>query len=384
MRYVLIFSLLVLSHARAAESPAIPDAAAIRARVARAMQTTGARGLAMAVIDQGKVVFVDSFGVRNAAGDPLQTDTIMYGASLTKLVAAYVALQLVDGGQLDLDRPVAAILKKPLPDYGNAKGYADFSALSDDARWRAITPRIVLTHGTGFANFGSLEPDRKLHIHFDPGTRYAYSGDGIVLLQFGIEQGLGLDFGRLTASLFDHLGMTRSSLVWRDDFAGNLADGWDDQGQAVPHDQRSRVRAAGSLDTTITDFAKFAAAVVRGDGLTAASRAELARPQLHITTAHQFPTLLLPPLPPEQQRADLSAGLGVVTFTGPQGPGFYKGGHNEITANTCVFLEHGQRAVVILSNDVRTEAAFAELVAFILGQTGMPYDWEYGDRAGKS
>jgi len=32
------------------------------------------------------------------------------------------------------------------------------------------------------------------------------------------------------------------------------------------------------------------------------------------------------------------------------------------------------RCVVILSNDVRSEAGFADLVGFILGDTG-PYDW---------
>jgi len=39
---------------------------------------------------------------------------------------------------------------------------------------------------------------------------------------------------------------------------------------------------------------------------------------------------------------------------------------------------------VILSNVVRSEAGFAELVRFILGDTGVPYDWEYGKSAGKS
>ena len=50
------------------------------------------------------------------------------------------------------------------------------------------------------------------------------------------------------------------------------------------------------MDTTISDLPKFVAALVRGDGLTAASRAEMTKPQLHITTAHQFP-LFLPDLP---------------------------------------------------------------------------------------
>jgi hypothetical protein len=41
-------------------------------------------------------------------------------------------------------------------------------------------------------------------------------------------------------------------------------------------------------------------------------------------------------------------------------------------------------ALFILSNDVRSEAGFADLVRFTLGDTGVPYDWEYGDRAVKS
>ena len=43
---------------------------------------------------------------------------------------------------------------------------------------------MCLTHATGFNNFWFMEPDFKLHIHFDPGTRFSYSGEGIVLLQF--------------------------------------------------------------------------------------------------------------------------------------------------------------------------------------------------------
>ncbi len=51
---------------------------------------------------------------------------------------------------------------------------------------------------------------------------------------------------------------------------------------------------------------------------------------------------------------------------------------------TLVCIESVQRCVVILSNDVRSEAGFAGLARFILGETGVPYDWEYGDHAGKS
>ena len=177
--------------------------------------------------------------------------------------------------------------------------------------------------------------------------------------------------------------MTRTRLTWRNGEDANVADGWNDKGEPKPHDKRSKVRMAGSMNTTISDLSKFAAALVRGDGLSPASRAEISRPQLHIDTAHQFPNFG-PELPASAQRKDLSAGLGVVVFDGPQGHGFYKGGHDGQTANTLVCLEQGERCVLVLSNDVRAEAGFAELVRFILGETGVPYDWEYGDEAGKS
>src|SRR3954464_15816147 len=78
-----------------APSPSIPGAAAIDARVRAAMTETHANGMALAVIDGGRVSYVQAYGTRNAKGDPLQADTVMYGASLTKTVMAYTALTLV-------------------------------------------------------------------------------------------------------------------------------------------------------------------------------------------------------------------------------------------------------------------------------------------------
>src|SRR6185295_10701637 len=231
-------------------------------------------------IDRGKVDYVRAYGVRNAKGDPLTTDTVMYGASLTKTVFAYTVMQLVDQRKLSLDTPLKDLIDKPLPSYGPDPVFPDkygpYKDLAGDSRWEKITPRMILTHSTGFSNFWFIEPDQKLRIHFEPGARYSYSGEGFILLQFVIEhgrkaQGLGLDVGDLTKATFDRLRMTRTQLVWRGDFAANLADGWNDQGQPQEHDQRSKVRAAGSMDTTISDLPKLIAALVRGDGLSTAS-----------------------------------------------------------------------------------------------------------------
>lgn len=360
-------------------SARVPSAAQLDTEMARAMAATHSRGLALAVIDRGRVVRVRTAGERNQAGQPLLTDTIMYGASLTKSAFAYIVMQLVDEGRIDLDRPLATYLDRPLPEYPTEEKYAPWVDLAGDARWRSITARHVLTHSTGFANFAFVEPDGKLRFHFDPGARYAYSGEGFILLQFVLERGLGIDVGaEMQRRVFDRFDMRDTSMIWRPEYAKNLADGWQVDGSIEPHDERSKVRAAGSMDTTIDDFARFAAGYVRGDGLSKRSHRALISPQKAITTASQFPSLQ--DERPVSKRGDaLAAGLGVIVFDGPQGRGFMKGGHNDSTGNMMVCLQRDQRCVVLLSNDVRSEAAFPRLVAFVLGETGAPWRWEYGD-----
>jgi CubicO group peptidase (beta-lactamase class C family) len=347
--------------------------------ITAAMAHTGAKGLAVAVIEDGDVRFLQSYGVRNAAGDPLTSDTVMYGASITKAVFAIMVMQLVQEGRLDLDKPLADYLPEPLPSYdsqADRSRYAPWGDLAGDARWRKITARMVLTHSTGFANFAFVEPDGKLRIHFEPGSRYAYSGAGIMLLQFALERGLGLNVGEeIDRRIFKPAGMATSSLMWRPDFAANLADGFKSDGTIEPHDERSRVRAAGSMDTTIGDLAKLSKALNEGKLLGHVGLEELTRATLPIRSASQFPTLIPPPEVPAF--AGIAAGLGVVTFSGVHGTGFYKGGHNDSTANTWVCINGGKKCVVILSNDVRAEPAFPAIVEAAIGPNNVPWAWEY-------
>lgn len=357
----------------------VPDAERVAALARDAMASTGAKGLAVAVIDDGRISSVQAFGARNAKGEPLTRDTVMYGASLTKAVFAYTVMQLAEEGRIDLDRSIADYLARPLPDYGNLDAYGNWGDLAGDERWRKVTPRILLLHSAGFRNFSWDEADQKLRINFDPGSRYSYSGEGIILLQFVLEQGLGLKLGNeMQRRVFDRFGMRNTDMMWRPDFAKNLADGWKADGSVEPHDERSKVRAAGSMDTSIADFAKFAAGFMRGEGLKPSSRAEMLKAQLPIASPSQFP-VMLPDAPAGERHKDLAAGLGVITFVGPQGRGFFKGGHNDSTANMWACVERGRRCVVILSNDVRAERSFPKLVDGILGETGLPWRWEYPD-----
>ena len=353
-------------------APHARDFGTIDKEAQRLMTGEGVQGMAVAVIENGTVAHVAAYGRRSVERDlPLTPDTIMYGASLTKTAFACMVLQLVDEGKLNLDASVADLLPRPLPEY------EDYTDLAGDERWRALTPRVLLTHTSGFANFRWLEADKRLRFHHDPGSRYGYSGEGFYVLQLILEHALGLDVGKeMQTRVFDRFGMTRTSMTWRPDFAANLADGYGGDGSMEPHDERSRASAAGSMDTSIADQARLWAAIMRGDGLSAASRAELIRPQAPITSPHQFPTLTAE-IEPRNAEISLAAGLGVVTFRDTTGPAWFKGGHNDWTGNMVVCLEHGRRCVVMLANDVRAERIYPELVRLILGETRMPWGWEY-------
>ncbi len=350
----------------------LPNAISIDAEVRRLMVREKVEGLALAVIDRGRVAHVAAYGRRSRERDlPLTTSTFMYGASLTKAAFAYMMMQLVDEGRLDLDKSVADLLPKPLSEY------EDYRDLAGDERWRALTPRILLTHSSGFANFRWLEPDKRLRFHFAPGDRYGYSGEGFYILQLIVEEGLGLDVGKeMQKRVFDRFGMANTSMTWRPDFAANLADGYALDGKMEPHDERSSVSAAGSMDTSIEDQARLWAGIVRGDGLSRSARAELVRPQFPIASAHQFPTLATA-VDPGNAGVRLAAGLGLVTFQDKTGPAWFKGGHNDWTGNMVICFENGARCLVMLANDARAERIYPEIARLILGDTRMPWRWEY-------
>ncbi|WP_454759100.1 serine hydrolase domain-containing protein [Caulobacter segnis] len=371
MRLRSAFLAASLATAIAAPAHAASDYKALDAEIDRLIVASKIPGLAVAVIDNGKVAHVVAKGVRNEKGDPLTTDTIMYAASLTKMTFAYYVLMLVDDGKIDLDKSIADYLPKPLPAYPK---YAD---LGVDERWKTITIRRLLTHSSGLADQRFYDPENKFRFNLEPGSRYAYSNEGINLAQFVIEESLGLKVGdEMNRRLFQPLGMTRSSMIWRDDFKGNLADGVHEDGKWEAHDDRSSVKAAGSLDTTIADMGKLAAAMVSGWGLSAKARAELDKPSFPIVSEAQFPPFLIKDNP-DNARIGLAAGIGLVVYDGPQGRAFFKGGHNDITDNHVGCVEKGKRCVVLLSNSGLGQRLYPTLVKSVLGDLGTPWAWEY-------
>ncbi len=349
----------------------------IDAIVARLMAANDVKGLGLALIENGEVTLTKTYGHRMVEpGLPLEADTVMYGASLTKATFAYLVMQLVDEGLVDLDQSIADYLPQPLP------AYERWQDLAGDPRWRTLTFRILLSHSPGFANFrffdryGDYDRDGKLAIYFAPGSRYAYSGEGFLLAQFVLEEGLGIDVGQeMQQRIFDRFDMANTSMTWRDDFIGNYTHGYALDGTNVRHRVWETVGAAGSMDTTLADWSRFLAAVVRGEGLSAASKHAMTTRQIRIRSVTQFPTLR-EETTDEYDAIELGYGLGWGVFKTPRGEAFFKEGHDEGTANYALCIQPEASCILILSNSLRAEGIFKELVDAIYGPTNLPWKWE--------
>jgi CubicO group peptidase (beta-lactamase class C family) len=347
------------------------SAATIGHHIEDLMRANDVKGLAVALIRDGRVVYLHAFGLRNVAqGLPLTPDTVMYGASLTKATFAYMVMQLVDEGKIDLDRSIAEYLPKPLPDYPK------FVDLAADPRWRKLTFRILLNHTAGFANFPWVEPDGKLRFHRDPGVRFDYSGEGFVIAQFVLENGLGLDVGKeMQRRVFDRFSMSRTFLTWRDESAANVSDNYLTKGEFSPHNHRSRVGAAGSMDTTARDYSRFLAGVVNGDGLSAHAKAEMIRMQISIDSVSEFPTFSSGTTD-AYKSIHLGYGTGWGVFDTPYGHAFFKEGYDDGTRNYALCIQPRRTCILLLSNSARADGIFKAVVDELMGNVSLPWRWE--------
>jgi len=343
----------------------------IDATVTRLMKAAEVTGVGLAVFNEGKIAYLKSFGTREKEKNlPLTVDSAMYAASFSKVTFAYMVMKLVDQGTLDLDKPIYQYLPKPLPEYPTYKD------LANDPRYKQITARMLLSHTSGFPNWRAFEDDRKLKIHFDPGSRYAYSGEGIDLLQLVVETVTKKPLEVLMQKhVFQPFGMTRTSMVWQDRFESDYANGYDEYGRSLGPEKRKQADAAGSMNTTVRDFARFMQAVMAGEGLSKQMREQMLSPQIQILSKHEFPSL-------ENETTDenkpirLGYGLGWGLYWTPYGRAFFKEGHADGWRNYTVCFDKVGTGMVIMTNSGNGEGIYKELLETVLRNTFTPIVWE--------
>lgn len=344
---------------------------AIDEKIPALMRAAQIPGLAVAVLNGAELVYLRAFGLRDVERQlRLTPQTSMPGLSLTKSVFAYTVMQMAEEGLVHLDRPIDADLKQPLPEF------EDYRDLQGDDRWKRFTPAMLLSHTSGLPNWRRFTLDQKLRILFEPGTQYSYSGEGIALLQFVIEQKLGKSMGPIIQErVFTPLGMNRTGMVWRPEFETDFAQGYDEAGKPLGRRKRSKPQTAGSMDSTVSDFALFAQAMLRQRGLRKKSWDRMLTPQVRIREKSQFP------VPPKEKTTEndairLSYGLGWGVFFTPHGKAFFKEGHDDGWENHCVCFEKSRTAVLLMSNSANGDSVFKELLEYLIADRYTPWRWE--------
>ena len=350
----------------------------IESIINRLMDVAHVTGLGLAIINNDTIVYERAYGFRNTrTKEPLDTSDILYGASLSKAVFAYLCMHLVEKGILDLDTPLYRYLPKPVPDYPK------YSDLARDDRWKLITARMCLSHTTGFPNWRFLDahtgyyvPNGRLAIYFTPGTRYGYSGEGMMLLQLVVETITGKGLEELAKEyVFQPSGMWRSSYIWQPRFENNYALGYDEQEKPLTKHKRSEAGAAGSLETTIADYARFVQFVMRHSDLKQETFDEMITPQILINSQHQFPTIT-DDTTSENQSIALSYGLGWGLITTPYGKAFFKEGHDDGWEHYNINFIDKDISIVIMTNSSNGESIFKKVLEEIIGDRFTPWKWE--------
>ena len=292
------------------------------------------------------------------------------------MVFAYNVMQHVQEGRLDLDKPLLAYLTKPLPDYkisGWKRGYQDIAA---DNRYEKITARMCLSHTTGFPNWRWFEADKKLKIKFEPGSRYSYSGEGLYLLQFVLEQITGIDYETMSNErVFKPLGMATTSQIWQTRFDNQICYGHNTAGEPYELMKWKEASAGGSMSTTLADFILFYTALITKKGLTKKSFDQLIQPQIRIRSRRQFGPLATVDST-DNDAIKLGYGLGVGVLESPFGPAFFKEGHDEGWGHYSICFPDKKIAVIIMTNNDNGEQIFRELLAYSIGDVYTPWQWE--------
>ena len=336
-------------------------------RLIAAAHVTGA---GIALFHDGNIAYLKAYSFRDTEKAlSLTPDTVMTSASLSKAAFASVVMQMVQAGTLNLDKPITQYLPKPLPDYPR---YAD---LQGDERYKKITLRMLLSHTSGFANWRWFEPDHKLKIHFEPGSRYAYSGEGIDLAQLvGETVAAKSDTAIMSERLFTPLQMQRTSMVWEPRFDGDFANGYDEYGRSLGPERRSKPDAAGSMQTTLHDYANFLSAVMHRKFLSPQTTSEMLSPQIKIHSLHQFPTLV-EDATTTNDAIQLSYGIGWGLYSTPHHRAFFKEGHDEGWRHLALCFDNGS-GILIMTNSSNGEGIFKPLIDALLGDTNFPFEWE--------
>ena len=245
-----------------------PHAAAIRegrAAVREAMASTRATAVSVALVDDGRLVWSEGFGLSDLDARHPATGGTLYGiASVSKTLAAAAVMRLVDEGRVSLDEPIAA--------------YIPAFDMPRDPRHRDITVRMLLSHASGLPGNDpvgaiTLEPFpgysaqvmaslRGQRLKHDPGRINAYNNDGFTMVENLVQAVSGQSYPDFVRQeLLVPLGMDASRYQVEALPEGSWARPY--TGETLLPFPYFNVYATGGLFSSAEDMARLAAMLMR-------------------------------------------------------------------------------------------------------------------------
>ena len=313
---------------------------------------------AVLLAKDGEVLYTKAYGMANKDFNaPNRVDTKFNLGSMNKMFTSVAIAQLVERGKLSYEDP----LSKFLPGFPTA----------EDAK--KIKIKHLLTHTSGLGSyfnqkfqkssralFRTVSDLMKLvkneKLQFEPGTKWAYSNTGMLVLGAVIEKATGQDyFEYIRENVYRPAGMTSSDSYELDRVNPNLAVGYEKQFTTSGVTFRNNIfdhvlrgGPAGGGYSTVEDLLKFDMALRSGVLVNAESRRALlsAKPQI----------------------GSPGYGYGFIIQNGGEIVG-HSGGFTGINSNLDMFLESGYTAVV-MSNYSQGAQPVVEKIRELLGASG--------------
>lgn len=225
-------------------------------------------GLSVTLVDDQQIVYANGFGFADKARrHPAKRDTIYRCGSISKLFTAIAAMQLVEQGKLDLDKPVTDFA----PDFRIVNPFPDA---------KPVTLRQSMCHRSGLVReapvggyFDDSEPGMAKTVAslascvmvYPPDSKTKYSNSGVTVVGHVVERVSGEPFAAYQQRhVLGPLGMASSAFLMNRQLRPRLAKGYlpvaDGKGgfreiEAPPFELGTI--AAGNLYTTAEDLGRF-------------------------------------------------------------------------------------------------------------------------------
>ena len=229
----------------------------------------------LGIIENGKLKQIRVYGNIDK-GIPAAYNSIFKVASLTKPITALVTLKLISTGKLGLDEPLDKYWKDP--------------DLKNDNQAKKLTPRIILSHQTGFPNWRYLTEKKTLSFEFEPGTKFQYSGEGFEYLRKALEAKFGKNLEALADELvFKPAKMNDTHFWWDKSMDENrYVKNYDKDGKALETVKYFEANAAANLLTSVEDYGNFLTYILNGADLSQSVYEEMKKNQVQLKDNDYF------------------------------------------------------------------------------------------------